>query len=754
MGSLQVPADSLNVKPSTSTPLRKVMTSGNYPRSTPSLLPQSRTIKSTSAVSVYAAAALDANNIRRQRSESFVQQRKSRDHHFLHQEQDTVPRAPSQICLSRHSPIRTTTLPQSTSTPSTMTPSKVAEFIASSSSSSAVSSDSEDEVDIQLERTTHGLPHKEQTKEQQHRQRQRESSVSSNNTSSSSTDSSHHSGQEVEEEGAILEGVMIRRAVRPSFVQPTKTDITEQQEKISTSEEEKKPPTPSKKQPKVITSREYWSPPPISSADGSPIFQTNGFHATDDPNVIIASPLSPTTSNNNSDSKKQHFFKLKKSNSSSSNHSLFHFSKRFQNHHHRHHDLVQNSNLVYPPPPVSFGENPETDRYGFKKASQWITLDNHHDFDEQYIPILERRSMKWQQLLEEYEPKLPERSSKVKRYVRKGIPAHLRGRVWFHYSGAEAKMDSNPGVYAKFLGKAEEMGDQNEFADIIARDLHRTFPDNIQFRSPSASMTDPQQQQQQRQQEELPAIISALQRVLSAFSVYSPSIGYCQSLNYIVGMLLLFMNEEEAFWTLVAIVQNILPAGVYDVTMEGSNIDQTVLMMLIWERMPHLWDKLAEKKSSFWDYAADGTSMPTITLVTNHWFLTLFINILPIETVLRVWDCFFYEGASVLFRVALALFKMSETTIMSIDDSLEIFQVIQNMPKKIIDCQMLLDYTFRRFGSLTDITHDDLERRREMCRDRRRSGRIPINTKSRTLPRRPFGTTPWKRKPSANHHHK
>ncbi|KAI8139313.1 rab-GTPase-TBC domain-containing protein [Fennellomyces sp. T-0311] len=578
MGSLQVP--DLNVKPSTSTPLRQVMSSGSYPKSTPSLLPQSRSSRSNSAVSVYAAAAFDANNIRRQRSESFVQQRKSKH------DVDMVPRAPSQICLSRHSPVRATTLP---------------------------------------------LPHDESSDEeeaeqpqQEEQQRKRESSVSSSNASSDS------SGQD--EEGAIIGNVMIRRAVRPSFVHPPP----------------KEPVKPQEPKPKVNTNREYWSPPPIS-----PDASIQGFHATDDPNAIVTSPSSPYD-------KKQPFFKLKKTNSNASNHSLFHFHKRF--HHRSDQNLASDPNLVYPPPPVSFGDNPETDRYGFKKASQWLTLDAHHDFDDTYQPILERRLLKWQQLLEEYEPKLPERSSKVKRYIRKGVPAHLRGRVWLHYSGAEAKMASNPGVYAKFLGKAEEMGDTNEFADIIARDLHRTFPDNVQFRS----TTDQQ-----------PAIIGALQRVLSAFSVYSPSIGYCQSLNYIVGMLLLFMNEEEAFWTLVAIVQNLLPAGVYDVTMEGSNIDQTVLMMLIWERMPHIWNKLAEKKSSFWDYAADGTSMPTITLVTNHWFLTLFINILPIETVLRVWDCFFYEGASVLFRVALTLFKMSENTIMSLDDSLEIFQVIQ-----------------------------------------------------------------------------
>lgn len=221
----------------------------------------------------------------------------------------------------------------------------------------------------------------------------------------------------------------------------------------------------------------------------------------------------------------------------------------------------------------------------------------------------------------------------VRRYVRKGIPPQLRGKAWLHYSGAEAKMAANPGVYDKFVNKAEQLGDENEFADIIKRDLHRTFPDNIQYRSSTTTATTTTtttSSASHSQASSQPPIISALQRVLSAFSLYSPSIGYCQSLNYIVGMLLLFMPEEEAFWTLVTIIQNILPAGVYDVTMEGSSIDQTVLMMLLWERMPHIWSKVADKKS-FWDSAADGASMPSITLVTNHWFLTLFINVLPVE---------------------------------------------------------------------------------------------------------------------------
>src|ERR1043166_110315 len=139
-------------------------------------------------------------------------------------------------------------------------------------------------------------------------------------------------------------------------------------------------------------------------------------------------------------------------------------------------------------------------------------------------------------------------------------------------------------------------------------DLHRTFPENIKFKSTVVSedgsstiiSTD-----------NVP-IIQSLRRVLTAFSLYSPNIGYCQSLNYVAGILLLFMEEEKAFWMLVTIIHDYLPENMYDVTMEGANIDQDVLMSLIMEKMPQIWNKL--------------NGDDTITLVTSHWFLTLYIN--------------------------------------------------------------------------------------------------------------------------------
>ncbi|RHZ87107.1 hypothetical protein Glove_40g21 [Diversispora epigaea] len=356
----------------------------------------------------------------------------------------------------------------------------------------------------------------------------------------------------------------------------------------------------------------------------------------------------------------------------------------------------------------------DRDRYGFRRSYTWITHKEYSEFESSYNQVLQRRKQKWDTLLNEHGGLIPSRSAKMKRYIRKGIPPKLRGKIWFHYSGAEAKMKEFGGLYQQFILKSQDPNLENEYVEVIERDLHRTFPENIKFKS-TVIMDD--NNSSIISTDNVP-IIQSLRRVLTAFSLYSPNIGYCQSLNYIVGILLLFMEEEKAFWTLVTIIHDYLPENMYDVTMEGSNVDQAVLMMFIMEKMPQIWNKL--NGGSGWDVEKLDGNLPTITLVTSHWFLTLFINILPIETLLRVWDCFFYEGNKVLFRAALAIFKINEEKIMAVDDPMEIFQVVQNMPKRLVDCHKLIDMCFRRRRGLTDISQLEIDRRREFFRERRK----------------------------------
>ena len=51
-----------------------------------------------------------------------------------------------------------------------------------------------------------------------------------------------------------------------------------------------------------------------------------------------------------------------------------------------------------------------------------------------------------------------------------------------------------------------------------------------------------------------------------------------------------------------------------------------------------------------------------------NWFLCLFVNTLPLETSLHVWDCLFSEGVKTLFRCALALMKVNEKLILQARD--------------------------------------------------------------------------------------
>ncbi|KAG0170024.1 hypothetical protein DFQ28_004967 [Apophysomyces sp. BC1034] len=380
--------------------------------------------------------------------------------------------------------------------------------------------------------------------------------------------------------------------------------------------------------------------------------------------------------------------------------------------------------LAYPQH-QSLLDNVERDQYGFTKGSQWLSLEDYDNFERFYKPIMNRRLQKWRHMMANNNGQWPHRSSKFKRYIRKGIPHELRGQAWLYYSGGEAKMQANPGVYDEYVTKAETMGRENEYLDIIERDLHRTFPDNIQFKTTKNTAAG-----DHGIQKDVPAI-NALRRLLSAFSLYSPTIGYCQSLNYVAGLLLLFMKEEEAFWTFVALIHDILPPNIYDVTMEGANIDQNVLMLLLSERCPQIWNRISGGKS-FWECEEmEGAGMPTTSLVTSHWFLTLFINILPIESVLRVWDCLFYEGQRTLFRVAIAIFKMNEHEILAVEDSLEVFQVVQNTPKKMVDCHRLMDTTYHKLGSTTRVSEQELEKRRKMFKIRREERRrnAPVHSK-------------------------
>ena len=326
------------------------------------------------------------------------------------------------------------------------------------------------------------------------------------------------------------------------------------------------------------------------------------------------------------------------------------------------------------------------DHYGFRKFSRDVAEDDYNSWYQQYSKFQTRRNAKWHSLLSgdsmstTKPTKFPAPSSKTQRYIRKGIPPAWRGDAWFFYAGGAELLTRYPNHYVNLVVKSQSDALSRNDKEAVERDLHRTFPDNLHFKSELASKSN--------QIIETP-IMSALRRLLCAFAVDHPRIGYCQSLNFIAGLLLLFLPEEKAYWMLHIMTTQLLP-GTHELSLEGANVDLWVLMLALRQANPGVWAKVGG------DVEPSSSRLPPISLCTTSWFMSVFIGTLPVESVLRVWDVLFYEGSKTLFRVALAIFKSGEMQIKSVADPMETFQVVQTLPRRMIDVGSLFETAFSR----------------------------------------------------------
>lgn len=115
-----------------------------------------------------------------------------------------------------------------------------------------------------------------------------------------------------------------------------------------------------------------------------------------------------------------------------------------------------------------------------------------------------------------------------------------------------------------------------------------------------------------------------------------------------LGLILIVTKDEEStFWLLKMLAERIVPSY-HTKTMSGLINDINVLKELIEARAPEIIKHI------------DSLGLP-IAVITTKWFICLFAEVLPIETVLRVWDCLFAEGYKVIHQ-RLHKFSLNFTT--------------------------------------------------------------------------------------------
>uniref|UniRef100_A0A7G3AIY4 Putative gtpase-activating protein vrp n=1 Tax=Lutzomyia longipalpis TaxID=7200 RepID=A0A7G3AIY4_LUTLO len=65
-----------------------------------------------------------------------------------------------------------------------------------------------------------------------------------------------------------------------------------------------------------------------------------------------------------------------------------------------------------------------------------------------------------------------------------------------------------------------------------------------------------------------------------------------------------------------------------------------------------------------------------IKMISLSWFLAIFLSVMPYESALHVIDCFFYDGARVIFMIALKVLEWNEEGMLSCHDDGEAMQIL------------------------------------------------------------------------------
>ncbi|XP_059462248.1 uncharacterized protein LOC132191314 isoform X2 [Corylus avellana] len=189
--------------------------------------------------------------------------------------------------------------------------------------------------------------------------------------------------------------------------------------------------------------------------------------------------------------------------------------------------------------------------------------------------------------------------------VRGGVPKDLRGEVWQAFVGVKARRVER--YYQDLVAQEANDGGSKVHDDSsgvfkkwrrqIEKDIPRTFPGHPALDADGRN---------------------SLRRVLLAYARHNPSVGYCQAMNFFAGLLLLLMPEENAFWTLVGIIDDYFD-GYYTEEMIESQVDQLVFEEVMRERFPKLVNHL--------DYLG-----VQVAWISGPWFLSIFVNMLPWES--------------------------------------------------------------------------------------------------------------------------
>ncbi|XP_038130247.1 USP6 N-terminal-like protein [Cyprinodon tularosa] len=264
------------------------------------------------------------------------------------------------------------------------------------------------------------------------------------------------------------------------------------------------------------------------------------------------------------------------------------------------------------------------DRFGFMHENE---LPAPTVQEEKWKQLEIERAEKWLKMVNKWDKY--KNSDKMVKRVYKGIPLQLRGRAWTLMLDVERTKRENEGKYEKMKEQARLCSSEIKQIDL---DINRTFRNHIMFMDRFGV----------KQQ--------SLFHVLSAYSVYNTEVSYCQGMSQIAALLLMYMNEEDAFWALSQLLTDERHG------MHGFFVPGFPKLHRFQAHHDQILSKLLPKLKKHMD-----REQMSAGIYCTKWFMQCFIDRTPFTLTLRLWDIFILEGERLLTAMSYTILKINKS---------------------------------------------------------------------------------------------
>ncbi|XP_012578918.1 PREDICTED: TBC1 domain family member 12 [Condylura cristata] len=250
-----------------------------------------------------------------------------------------------------------------------------------------------------------------------------------------------------------------------------------------------------------------------------------------------------------------------------------------------------------------------------------------------------------------------------------GLPPSVRGKVWSLAIGNE--LNITPELYEIFLSRAKErwksfsetgsendteenagvsVADREASLELIKLDISRTFPSLYIFQKGGPYH-------------------DVLHSILGAYTCYRPDVGYVQGMSFIAAVLILNLEEADAFIAFANLLNKPCQLAFF-------RVDHSMMLKYFATFEVFFEENLSKLFLHFKSYSLT----PDIYLI--DWIFTLYSKSLPLDLACRVWDVFCRDGEEFLFRTGLGILRLYEDILLQMD-FIHIAQFLTKLPEDI-----------------------------------------------------------------------